>query len=405
MSDVVSQLRRRGVIVHCPDSVHVEASVDAGRIAEGVVIHAGCRIAGAETSIGPGSIVGREEPATLDNCQLGAGVMLGGGFFSNVTLLDRVTIGAGAHMRPGTLLEEQASCGHTVALKQTVMLPFAVTGSLVNFCDCLLSGGTSRRNHSEVGSSYVHFNYTPHQDKATPSLLGDVPRGVMLDQPPIFLGGQGGLVGPSRIEFGTIVAAGTILRGDVTVPGHLVSGDSERMTGQTPYNPKLYGNVSRRLTNNFVYLGNLFALLEWYGHVRPLFLDSDLYARACHAGALSRIREGIDERLKRLAELVAKLEISVKTAESDPGNDISLSPYRLQREFAAKWPEAAARVAAEDFGKVAEQDREAVLAAIEPAGGAGGYIRAIEKLAAEDKSRGSAWLQAVVDKTVSLCTV
>ena len=36
--------------------------------------------------------------------------------------------------------------------------------------------------------------------------------GVMLNQSPIFLGGQGGLVGPCRLAFGTITAAGTINR-------------------------------------------------------------------------------------------------------------------------------------------------------------------------------------------------
>ena len=51
-------------------------------------------------------------------------------------------------------------------------------------------------DHTEVGSSYIHFNFTPDGDKTTASLFGDVPRGVMLNQPPIFLGGQGGTVGP-----------------------------------------------------------------------------------------------------------------------------------------------------------------------------------------------------------------
>jgi UDP-N-acetylglucosamine/UDP-N-acetylgalactosamine diphosphorylase len=86
---------------------------------------------------------------------------------------------------------------HAVGLKQTILFPFVTLGSLINFCDCLMGGGTSRRNHSEVGSSFIHFNYTPRQDKATASLLGDVPRGVMLDQPPIFLGGREESSGPS----------------------------------------------------------------------------------------------------------------------------------------------------------------------------------------------------------------
>lgn len=54
-----------------------------------------------------------------------------------------------------------------------------------------MAGGTSRKDHSEVGSSYIHFNFTPDGDKTTPSLIGDVPRGEMLNQTPIFLGRQG----------------------------------------------------------------------------------------------------------------------------------------------------------------------------------------------------------------------
>ncbi len=102
---------------------------------------------------------------------------------------------------------------------------FVTLGSLVNFCDCLMAGGTSRKDHSEVGSSYIHFNFTPDGDKATASLFGDVPRGVMLDRPPIFLGGQGGTVGPVSLGYGTVVAAGSILRHDVLKDGKLVAAD------------------------------------------------------------------------------------------------------------------------------------------------------------------------------------
>ena len=107
-------------------------------------------------------------------------------------------MGPGAQVREGCLLEEEANGAHCVGLKQTILFPFVTLGSLINFCDCLMAGGTSRKDHSEVGSSYIHFNFTPDGDKTTASLFGDVPRGVMLDQPPIFLGGQGGAVGPVR---------------------------------------------------------------------------------------------------------------------------------------------------------------------------------------------------------------
>jgi len=84
-----------------------------------------------------------------------------------------------AEVREGCLLEEEANGAHTVGLKQTILFPFVTLGSIVNFCDILMAGGTDRRNHSEVGSSYIHFNYTPNQDKATASLIGDVAYGVM----------------------------------------------------------------------------------------------------------------------------------------------------------------------------------------------------------------------------------
>lgn len=49
-------------------------------------------------------------------------------------------------------------------------------------------------------------------DKATPSLIGTVTEGVFLDQPRIFLGGLSGIVGPSSIGFGTMTAAGQVIR-------------------------------------------------------------------------------------------------------------------------------------------------------------------------------------------------
>jgi len=285
------------------------------------------------------------------------------------------------------------------------MMPFAVTGSLINFCDCLLSGGTSRNNHSEVGSSYVHFNYTPHQDKATPSLLGDVPRGVMLDQPPIFLGGQGGLVGPSRVEFGTTIAAGTVFRRDVTRQGLLVFGDPGRTHSETPYNPQVYGNIHRILENNFIYLGNLFALLEWYHHVRSPFLTGSPHGQFCHTGAIARIRSGIAERVKRLSELACKLENSLKTARSFSRIDTTCSPYKLHRDFVEAWPKIREQLLSEEVGDVAASDRDALLTAIRSAGGCTTYIDAIKGLRSEDKTRGSAWLSAIVDRTVNRGTL
>jgi len=188
----LEKLIKKGVKINRPTSIEIGDEVDVDRIsADGVVIFAGCKIFGAETLILPGVKLGYEGPVTVDNCQIGPDVELKGGYFKQAVFLEKARLGLGSHVREATILEEQAVVAHTVGLKHTILFPFVTLGSLINFCDCLMAGGTSRKNHSEVGSSYIHFNFTPNQDKATASLIGDVPGGVMLNRRPIFLGGHG----------------------------------------------------------------------------------------------------------------------------------------------------------------------------------------------------------------------
>ena len=225
---------------------HLNVSIGTGlnpdRISKGAIFHAGCKLLGSRTFICKDAELGFEAPVTIKNCYVGPGVKLKGGYFENAVFLEGAEAGSGAHVRAGTIFEEHSSIAHTVGLKQTILFPFVTLGSLINFCDCLMAGGTSRKNHSEVGSSYIHFNYTPNQDKATASLIGDVPNGVMLNQNPIFLGGQGGLIGPCRIAFGTVIAAGSIHRKDQLQADRLVfSGGGKG--GSIPYS---LGQTSNR---------------------------------------------------------------------------------------------------------------------------------------------------------------
>ena len=121
--------------------------------------------------------LGYEEPVTLENAVLGRRVKVQGGFVKDSVLLDGCEVRQGFHAREGCLLEEDSYFAHTVGLKMTIVFPFVVLGSLINFCDCLLAGGTSRKHHSEVGSGFIHFNFSPRGDKATPSAFGPLQRG------------------------------------------------------------------------------------------------------------------------------------------------------------------------------------------------------------------------------------
>jgi bifunctional UDP-N-acetylglucosamine pyrophosphorylase / glucosamine-1-phosphate N-acetyltransferase len=193
-----------------------------------------------------------------------------------------------------------------VGLKQTILFPFVTLGSLINFCDCLMAGGTSRKDHSEVGSSYIHFNFTPDGDKTTPSLIGDVPKGVMLNRRPIFLGGQGGMVGPLRIGYGNVVAAGAILRDDICEENKLIIGKSYE-GGVLNYVPNVYSTLSRIVKNNVFYLANLDALEQWYAQVRQSFFKQQEFGELLYAGAVEKISRAKQERVNRLKAMAEKM--------------------------------------------------------------------------------------------------
>jgi UDP-N-acetylglucosamine/UDP-N-acetylgalactosamine diphosphorylase len=402
----VDALLQRGVEMPCPASVEVGTDVDPERIAPGVVIHTGCRILGARTSIGPGSELGAEAPVTFEDCQAGRNVALKGGFLSGATFLDGSSMGSGAHVRPGTLLEEEANGAHTVGFKQTLFLPFVTAGSLINFCDALMAGGTSRKNHSEIGSSYIHFNFTPHQDKATPSLIGDVPRGVMLDQAPVFLGGQGGLVGPVRIAYGSVIPAGLICRQDILEENRLYAPPpATTSTAPRAFRAGAYRAIQRIVFNNLVYIGNIQALKLWYRFVRNRIMTTDPFSRACHEGAQEQIATVLDERIKRLKDLAERMVRSLEHAGKN--SDLALPPALAAQQEALinRWPEMEAHLRAGPAPDTGAQDRDAFLSSWERADTRMSYIQTVASLSPEAKKTGTAWLQAVVDSVSALWNV
>lgn len=385
MNAAVKALLERGVAIPAPEAVEVGDEVRPERIAPGVVIHAGCKVYGAETSMGPGCVLGEETPSTVDDCQLGEKVRLKGGYFAGAVFLDGAAMGSGAHVRSGTVLEEGAEMAHTVGLKQTVFLPFVVGGSLINFCDALMAGGTDRKNHSEIGSSFIHFNYTPRGDKATASLVGDVPRGVMLDQPPVFLGGQGGMAGPVRVEYGTVLAAGNVLRRDVAEPGMLVV-PRPLPGGEIPY-PRGYRSVRRVMEHGAVYVGNIAALQAWYRLVRRPLMERTPWGAACLEGALRQLAAVRKERIKRM-DAVAKA-----IGKEDRGAlDAELAAAHA--ELVSAWPALRGRLESLEDAECPE--REVFLAAW-GAAPEEVYLDRVHGLGAEARRAGTAWLQKIVD--------
>jgi UDP-N-acetylglucosamine/UDP-N-acetylgalactosamine diphosphorylase len=355
--------------------------VDVGRISgDQVTLYPGCRIYGAKTVISAGCTLGAEGPVTLEDCRLGPGVELKAGSAKRAVFLERASVGPGAQVREGCLLEEASSGAHSVGLKQTILFPFVTLGSLVNFCDCLMGGGTSRRDHSEVGSSYIHFNFTPDGGKATPSLFGDVARGVMLDRPPIFLGGQGGAVGPVRVAYGTVVAAGSILRRDVLEEGKLVVAGAPPALKRDRA-PNRFADLGRVVRNNVLYLANLLTLEAWYTTVRQPFFGRQDLGPQVYEGALEMLVLAKRERSNRLMALAEYVPASRSAGQElrDRAEEVCALFERIP---------AAANAGAEPFLQAFEASSAAT---------PGGYIEGVRGLTPQARAKGVEWLQGVVD--------
>jgi bifunctional UDP-N-acetylglucosamine pyrophosphorylase / glucosamine-1-phosphate N-acetyltransferase len=397
----IEKLIQKGVKIPNPQSVEIGPEVNIDKISgEGVVIYSGCKIFGRSILILNGTQLGYEGPVTIDNCQVGPQVELKSGFFRDAVFLEKVSLGSGANVREGTIMEEESRVAHSVGLKQTILFPFVTLGSLINFCDCLMSGGTSRKDHSEVGSSYIHFNYTPNQDKATPSLIGDVPRGVMLNQKPIFLGGQGGLVGPCRLEFGSVTAAGTICRKDQLQSGHLIF-EKKGKGRNIPFTFGMYPGINRIVFNNIVYIANLMALGQWYNHVRSQFISND-FTEPLFNALKEKLAMAVDERIGRLKTLRRKMPASVKVYQKITKENASPRILKQKNEFYNKWTEIEDHIRSLTNIDVKENFKDIFLEMIRLGiiNTGKDYISVISELKNEDKEHGTRWLQSIVDHIV-----
>jgi hypothetical protein len=304
----LARLAALGVRIVDPRQTFVDTDVDLARIDPTVTLHPGTRLHGPRTFLGPGSALGAEGPAIVVDSVLGEGAAVASGYVRGAVLLAGASLGANSHVREGTILEEQASTAHGVGLKQTILLSFVTLGSLINFCDVLMAGGTSRRDHSEVGSGFIHFNFTPWGeagDKATASLVGDVTSGVFLDRRRIFLGGAGGMIGPRSVGYGSITGAGQVLRRDVP-EGHLVLEATPAV--DLPVRPPGSRQADQILRRNAEYIAQLAALRAWYRQVR---LPRASAGGAPHVGtvtaeAAANVEVCIEERWRRLESFAAE---------------------------------------------------------------------------------------------------
>ncbi len=384
----------KGVHIPNPNSVYISQDVDPDRISgNNVTLYSGCKLIGKQCLILDNCQIGYEGPVTLENTMVGSNTKLNGGFFKGAVFAGNNSFGSGAHVREGTILEEQANAAHTVGLKQTILFPFVTLGSLINFCDCFMAGGTNRKNHSEVGSSYIHFNYTPNQDKATASMMGDVHHGVMLQSDPIFLGGQGGLVGPVNIAYGCMTAAGSIIRKSELKNDRLILGGGFRDFSM-PKQASVYKNVPHIFNSSIQYIASLISLKSWYRLIRPLF-SKDALSTYLVKGLQDTLNQCIKERIHRFTIFCEKLNISKKillekhtnSTNNIQSHDTALNKIQMALDvFDNEYENTNISLKNESFIKCV--DKKATKLDKD-------YISTIRHLTGEEQESGTQWLNSI----------
>ncbi len=392
MKKIIEILIKKGVNIPNPETILISDDVNPDRVSgENVTIYGGCKILGEKTLIMKNSQIGYEAPVTLENTLLGENTKLLGGFFNGAVFAGDNTFGSGAHVRKGTILEEEANAAHTVGLKQTILFPFVTLGSLINFCDCFMAGGTSRKDHSEVGSSFIHFNYTPHQDKATPSMMGDIHHGVMLNSRPIFLGGQGGLVGPVRIGYGCLSAAGSIIRKNELKNDRLLVGGAYK-EASIPRDLNINKNANQILNNNIYYIAGLISLKSWYKYIRPLFIYDD-FSKNLVKGMQDTLNDNIMERIFRLKQFCQQLMLSQENLLIKK-KDMAAASISNHEKVLEKM-QLADKIFDIEFKKDEVNDEgEVFIKTVEKTIGRSGkkYINVIKSLKPDEQNQGSTWL-------------
>lgn len=392
---MIYDLTSKGVLFPCgADGIFVGEEVDPERIEKGASLHPGTRITGEKTRIGAGCEIGLTGPCVLNDMVLGNDVKLGSGFFEKSVLLDGVKLGSSIRVRENCLLEEGCELSFSVDVKHTFLLANVVLGSEINFCDVFMAGGTSRKDHSEIGSGVIHFNFTPFGnsgDKATASLLGDAHRGVFYRSKRIFIGGHSSLVGPLKIGYGSVVAAGSRLIRDVG-ENTLCFGEKERPADTIHFDFKRYNSIRRKVLNSVEYIAELAALWHWYQAVRAAVMPEHMLE-----AALEVINAGVEMRIERLDTLYEYLEESI--TRNKALNQEGL--VRQQTAFREGWLRFRENLLVYQDAMGDTAARGAVVRAVEEHAAAfpGSFVAFItEGLDEGLVEKGALWLKSIVDE-------
>ena len=212
----VEKLIASGVKILAPESVLVGEEVNLDNLEAGVVVGPGTKILGEETMIGAGTEI--HGAAIIKNSLIGRNCSLAAGEYADSVLLDGCSTVGWARVRGHSAWEEGSNSAHNCDTKTTVLGYKITLGSLINFCNVLMLGGTSPALEvgAEVGSGTINFNFLPFGPTVGALIKPSTVVGSMespflvCDGAPTryaFIGGHCSIIAPVVIGLGTVVAA------------------------------------------------------------------------------------------------------------------------------------------------------------------------------------------------------
>jgi bifunctional UDP-N-acetylglucosamine pyrophosphorylase/glucosamine-1-phosphate N-acetyltransferase len=219
----VARLMAAGVTIFQPDTVVIDADVQVGA---DTVLEPFTQLLGA-TVIGKGCRV--RSYSVVEDTTLGDHVTVRQScVVEGATLRDGAVIGPFAHLRPGSVLEEEAYAGNFVELKNARLGPGSKAGHLTYLGDATIGSGTN------IGAGTILCNYDGVNKH--PTVIGDG----------VFIGSDSVLVAPVTIGNGAYVAAASCIT--ETVPENALALGRSRQVNKEGWAARRRAMASRQKT-------------------------------------------------------------------------------------------------------------------------------------------------------------
>ena len=295
-SSIIEKLLAKNVLIPAPHQVYIDDDVCPDNIEPEAVIMPGVVIQGSQTLIGRKTRLG--PGGYFVDVRCGRQVKLATGHYDNCVFLDYSEARSGAEIRGGTLFMEGSQAAHTVGCKMTILGIKVTLGSLINFCDIFVSGGSDEPfGFTEIGSGAIHYNFTPNALKFG-SLIGPGAPGEMFGLfPRTFIGGQTQIIAPTLIGSQVLVAAGTAVRKPLADGIFAIAPPLP--PGKKSYHPDLIAAAHSKFLITATLIAHYQVLAGYFTNVRLAYArcHQDDFAEKLCRQALSMIAANISERM------------------------------------------------------------------------------------------------------------